>query len=156
MGNETNLLDCSHSLSAQCSGNQQAEVLCPGNYYKLFAHDNDKYYFSAADIHIAKMPVDTTVNAQSNATFTCSAYSYPAPNIKWYKQLSNDSLMPLTDTTKYSMTTISLGLMNQTNELTIMSITLLAAGTYVCEVTNGVTNTSTSSATLTVLSEFSV
>ena len=30
VGNETNLLDCSYDISAQCSGNQQAEVFCPG------------------------------------------------------------------------------------------------------------------------------
>ena len=101
-----------------------------------------------------KGPVNITVNALGDAKFICSAFAYPPPFIKWYKKLRNNSLVQLTDTTKYSMTTISLGLMNQTNELTIMSITLLAAGTYVCEATNGVTSTSTSSATLTVLSEF--
>ena len=46
--------------------------------------------------------------------------------------------------------------MNQTNELTVMSTTLLATGTYVCQATNGATSTTSTSATLTVLSEFIV
>ena len=123
-------------------------------YYNTISITNLKSIFCVAAVQILQSPQNSTVDGLENATFTCSAYSYPAPNIKWYKQLNNGSLMPLTDTTKYSMTTISLGLMNQTNELTILSITLLAAGTYVCEATNGVTSTRTSSATLTVLSEF--
>ena len=110
----------------------------------------------AADAHILEGPVNTTVDALDNARFTCSAFAYPAPFIKWYRQLENNSLILLTDTTKYSVTTISLGLMNQTNELTIMSTTLLATGTYVCQATNGITSTTSSSASLTVLSEFIV
>ena len=123
-------------------------------YYNTISITNLKSIFCVAAVQILQSPQNSTVDGLENATFTCSAYSYPAPNIKWHKKLNNGSLMPLTDTTKYSMTTISLGLMNQTNELTIMRITLLAAGTYVCEATNGVTSTRTSSATLTVLSEF--
>ena len=54
---------------------------------------------------------------------------------------------------KYSLSTLSLGLMNQTSKLTLISVHLSATGTYVCQVTSGVTSTTSSSATLTVLSE---
>ena len=94
---------------------------------------------------ILKGPENTTTDALDNARFTCSAFAYPAPSIQWYKKLNNGSLIQLTDIAKYSVTTISLGQMNQTNELTIMSTTLLATGTYVCQATNGVTSTTSSS-----------
>ena len=45
--------------------------------------------------------------------------------------------------------------MNQTSELVLMSVTLLDAGTYVCQAISGAT-TENSSAILTVLSEFTI
>ena len=63
---------------------------------------------------------------------------------EWIQQL-------LTSTTKYSTIT---GIMNQTSELVLMSVTLLDVGTYVCQAISGAT-TENSSAILTVLSEFS-
>ena len=98
--------------------------------------------------------MNTTVNGLDNATFTCSAVAYPAPMIKWYRQLENGYQQLLTSTTKYSTVTLSSGIMNQTSELVLMSVTLLDVGTYVCQAISGAT-TENSSAILTVLSEFS-
>ena len=61
----------------------------------------------------------------------------------------------LTSTTKYSTVTLSSGIMNQTSELVLMSVTLLVVGTYVCQAISGAT-TENSSAILTVLSEFTI
>ena len=72
--------------------------------------------------------------------------------IKWYRQLENGYQQLLTSTTKYSTVTLSSGIMNQTSELVLMSVTLLDVGTYVCQAISGAT-TENSSAILTVLSE---
>ena len=85
-----------------------------------------------------------------NATFTCSAMAYPTPMIKWFRQLENGSLQLLTNSTKYSVTTLSSETMNQTSEMIVMNVTILDVGTYVCQAHSGAT-TDTSSA---MLSEF--
>ena len=106
---------------------------------------------SVAAAQILLGPQNTTVDALDNATFTCSAFAYPTPFFKWFIQLQDGSLQQITDSMKYSLSTFSSGLMNQTSKLTLITVLLSAARTYVCHVTSGVTNT-TSSATLTVQS----
>ena len=96
--------------------------------------------------------VNMTVDALSNATFSCSAFSYPAPSITWYKQLGNGSLQRLTDSSKYSVSLTITGTMNQTSVLTVTKALFSDAGTYVCRASSGVTS-DTSSALLTVLSK---
>ena len=156
MGNETTLLDCSYNISAQCTSNQQAGVLCPGTKESIHTASFKIFTLSAA-ARILQGPVDIRVNALANAKFTCSAIAYPAPRHKWYRQIANGSLQALTDTTKYSLSSFSLGIMKRTSQLIILNVTLLAEGTYVCQATNDLTGSATiSSATLTVLSEFDV
>ena len=92
------------------------------------------------------------VNALSNATFSCSAFSYPAPSITWYKQLGNGSLQQLTDSSKYSVSSTITGTMNQTSVLTVTKALFSDAGTYVCRASSGATS-DTSSGLLTVLSK---
>ena len=96
--------------------------------------------------------MNITVNALSNATFSCSAFGYPAPSIMWYRQLGNGSLQQLTNTTKYLMSTTNLGAMNQTSVLTITRALLSDAGIFVCRAFSDVTN-DMSTASLSVLSE---
>ena len=95
--------------------------------------------------------MDTTVNALKNATFTCSASAYPAPAISWYRLLGNGSLQPITDATKYLTNSLGSGTTNSTSQLTVLDV--VTGQTFVCQATSGVTS-ATSSATLTVLSEF--
>ena len=98
--------------------------------------------------------MDITVNALKNATFTCSASAYPAPAISWYRMLGNGSLQLITDVTKYLTNLLGSGTMNSTSQLTVLDVRLSVTGqTFVCQATSGVTS-ATSSATLTVLSEF--
>ena len=106
---------------------------------------------SLAAAHIFIGAVNMTVDALSNATFSCSAFSYPAPSIMWYRQLKNGSLQQLTDTSKYFVLSAVSGTMNQTSVLTVTKALFSDAGTYVCRVSSGAT-IDTSSASLTVLS----
>ena len=100
--------------------------------------------------------MDSIVNVQENATFTCSAYAYPAPLIEWYKLLQNGSLQLLTgDPSKYSTTTLSTGLMNSTSQLTVLDTRVSVSGeNYVCRATSGFSSITSNAATLTALSEF--
>ena len=107
---------------------------------------------SLAAAQIVIDAVDVTVDALSNATFSCSAFSYPAPSIMWYRQLGNGSLQRLTNTSKYSVSSNVSETMNQTSVLKVTKALLSDAGTYVCQATSSVTS-DTSSASLTVLSE---
>ena len=93
-----------------------------------------------------------TVDALSNATFSCSAFSYPAPSITWYSQLGNGSLHQLTDTSKYSVSSTVTGTVNRTSVLTVTETVLSDGGTYVCQASSSVTS-DISSASLTVLSK---
>ena len=106
---------------------------------------------SSAAVQIVMNAVNMTVDALSNVTFSCSAYSYPAPSIKWYRQLGIGSLQ-LTDTSKYSVSSTVTGTMNQTSVLTVTKVLLSDAGTYLCQASSGVTS-DMSSASLTVLSK---
>ena len=96
--------------------------------------------------------MDITVSGLNDVTFSCSAFSYPAPSFMWYRQLGNGSLQQLTDTSKYSVSSNVSETMNQTSVLTVTKALLSDAGTYVCRATSSVTS-GTSSASLTVLSE---
>ena len=107
--------------------------------------------FCIAGAQIILELANITVNVMDNATFTCSAMAYPTSMIKWFRQLENGSLQLLTNTsTKYSVTALSSETMNQTSELTVMNVTILDVGSYVCQANSGAT-TDTSSA---MLSEF--
>ena len=109
--------------------------------------------FITAFPQILTGPVDNTVNVLKNATFTCIAYAYPAPFIKWYRQLKNGSLEFLNDTSKYS-TTLSLGLDNSSSQLTVMNVRISVSGEeFLCQATNGFTSVASNAATLTVSSE---
>ena len=96
--------------------------------------------------------MDITVNALSNATFSCSAFGYPALSIMWYRQLGNGSLQQLTNTTKYLISTTNLEATNQASVLTITRALLSDAGIFVCRASSDVTN-DMSTASLSVLSE---
>ena len=113
--------------------------------------------FFAAPPQILAGPVDTIVNVQENATFTCFAYAYPAPLIEWYKQLQNGSLQLLTDTSKYSTTTLSTGLLNSTSQLIVLDTRVSVSGEmYMCRATSGFSSITSDAGTLTVLSEFDI
>ena len=78
--------------------------------------------FSSSSLAAARIfigAVNMTVDALSNATFSCSAFSYPAPSIMWYRQLKNVSLQQLTDTNNYFVLSAVSGTMNQTSVLTV-------------------------------------
>ena len=105
---------------------------------------------SLAAAQITLEPANIIINVTENATFTCSAMAYPAPTIKWFRQLENSSLLLLTNSTKYSLAVLNSGTMNQTSELIVMNITLLDVGAYVCQASSGVTTDNSSA----LLSEY--
>ena len=90
---------------------------------------------------------NVTVYALNDATFECSAIGLPRPTIKWYKQLQNGTLQPITGTAISSTAT---GVQNLTSYFTISSAVLSDAGSYVCQAISA-GSSSTSSAILTVL-----
>ena len=107
-------------------------------------------YLVLAGPKITQDPTDIAVIAEDNATFTCSAVAHM---IHWYRQLENGHLLLLNSTTKYSVATLSSGILNQTSKFTVISVTLLDVGTYVCQASGG-TTTDSSSAILTALGKF--
>ena len=108
------------------------------------------YIIVLAGPKITQDPTNIAVIAEGNATFTCSAVAH---RIHWYRQLENGHLLFLNSTTKYSVTTLSSGTLNQTSKLTVISVTLSDAGTYLCQASGG-TTTDSSSAILTILGKF--
>ena len=107
-------------------------------------------YLVLAGPKITQDPADITVIAEDNATFTCSAVAHM---IHWYRKLENGHLLLLNSTTKYSVATLSSGILNHSSKLTVISVTLSDVGTYVCQASGG-TTTDSSSAILTIFGKF--
>ena len=93
--------------------------------------------------------MDKTQNEGDTVSFTCQVAGEPVPLIRWY---FNGALVDETNTTKYSISMISLNTTTSSNTLKIMNVQSSDVGTYTCSATN-VVSTDTSSGVLTVNGE---
>ena len=157
LGNESTLLDCSYTASAQCSGTHDAGVMCPGeellfclmvNLLCMCCHNY--LLIQSGPPLIYKHPQNVTVSKNHPVTFSCSATGIETPQIEWYKKLQNGTLQLLSHTGSYSISFTNPGAQKISSQLSISSVVFANGGSYVCKATS-VGISSTSSAFLTIL-----
>ena len=116
------------------------------------------YCFSHTDVPRIVMPLENTIlssDESTNGAFTCSATGIPVPTITFYIVFANGSRIPLSSISEPRLT---ISMPDQTDDFRLsdnrgvaplITRTLMLAGfedddsgTYSCEATNGVGNTS--------------
>ena len=94
-----------------------------------------------------------TVVQPSNASFSCSANGLPRPSITWLRVVSG-SLLPITQSSKYTIVSTPIGEQNQTSTLMILNTSPEDATEYACHAAN-LEGSTVTTATLTVHGELS-
>ena len=99
---------------------------------------------------IYQPPLDTSVSVSETAMFNCSVSGQPTLAVEWFRQLPNGTLDPISAGSSYSISN-NIVSTNLTSSLSILSVTPMDGGMYVCRANSGGVTYSSSTAVLTVL-----
>ena len=116
-------------------------------HFMLIINFYDKY--SGIPL-IYQPPQDITVTESNTAAFNCSVSGQPPLKVKWFKQLPNGTLSPISASGSYSISSSNVSTQNLTSQLSISMVTSMDAGTYVCQANSNKLTFSSTTAVLIV------
>ena len=138
MDSDTGTYTCLADNSVEPSATQEFELAVKGNAFISLLHE----YFNCCCLScivaptILTPPVNLIVVQPQNPVFFCLATATPRPDITWFREEEDGSLVPVVEVDVAVVEEQEIGIRERNSTLTILGSLPSDTGTYVCRAEN--------------------